>query len=159
MKGHDQVVTLLNDVLTAELTAVNQYFIHARMCENWGYKRLWKKVREESIGEMRHADRLIERILYLEGVPNLQRLGKVNVGQTVPEQLRLVLEVERTAVSALNAGIEMCRSAGDNGTRDLLEEILKAEEDHIDWIEEQLELIKQVGEGHYLAQQIKEEDA
>jgi bacterioferritin len=159
MKGHDQVVTLLNDVLTAELTAVNQYFIHARMCENWGYKRLWKKVREESIGEMRHADRLIERILYLEGVPNLQRLGKVNVGQTVPEQLRLALEVERTAVSALNAGIEMCRSAGDNGTRDLLEEILKAEEDHIDWIEEQLELIKQVGEGHYLAQQIKEEDA
>jgi len=159
MKGDEQVVTLLNDVLTAELTAVNQYFIHARMCENWGYKRLWKKVREESIGEMRHADRLIERILYLEGVPNLQRLGKVNVGQTVPEQLRLDLEVERTAVSALNAGIEMCRSAGDNGTRDLLEEILKAEEDHIDWIEEQLELIKQVGEGHYLAQQIKEEDA
>ena len=159
MKGQDQVVTLLNDVLTAELTAVNQYFIHARMCENWGYKRLWKKVREESIGEMRHADRLIERILYLEGVPNLQRLGKVNVGQTVPEQLRLDLEVERTAVAALNAGIEMCRTAGDNGTRDLLEEILKAEEDHIDWIEEQMELIKQVGEGHYLAQQIKEEDA
>ena len=159
MKGQDQVVTLLNDVLTAELTAVNQYFIHARMCENWGYKRLWKKVREESIGEMRHADRLIERILYLEGVPNLQRLGKVNVGQTVPEQLRLDLEVERTAVAALNAGLEMCRTAGDNGTRDLLEEILKAEEDHIDWIEEQMELIKQVGEGHYLAQQIKEEDA
>ena len=159
MKGHDQVVTLLNDVLTAELTAVNQYFIHARMCENWGYKRLWKKVREESIGEMRHADRLIERILYLEGVPNLQRLGKVNVGQTVPEQLRLDLQVARTAVSAHKAGIAMCRSAGDNGTRDLLEEILKAEEDHIDWIEEQLELIKQVGEGHYLAQQIKEEDA
>ena len=159
MKGDKKVIEILNDVLTAELTAVNQYFIHARMCENWGYKRLWKKVREESIGEMRHADRLIERILYLEGVPNLQRLGKVNVGQTVPEQLRLDLEVERTAVSALNAGIEMCRSAGDNGTRDLLEEILKAEEDHIDWIEEQLELIKQVGEGHYLAQQIKEEDA
>lgn len=159
MKGHDQVVTLLNDVLTAELTAINQYFIHARMCENWGYKRLWKKVREESIGEMRHADRLIERILYLEGVPNLQRLGKVNVGQTVPEQLRLDLETERTAVAALNAGIEVCRSLGDNGTRELLEEILTGEEDHIDWIEEQLELIKQVGEGHYLAQQIKEDDA
>ena len=159
MKGHDEVITLLNEVLTAELTSVNQYFIHARMCENWGYERLWKKLREESIGEMKHADRLIERILYLEGLPNVQRLGKVNVGQTVAEQLRLDLEVERTAVSALNAGIEMCRSAGDNGTRDLLEEILKAEEDHIDWIEEQLELIKQVGEGHYLAQQIKEEDA
>src|ERR1044071_6828341 len=97
MKGHDQVVTLLNDVLTAELTAINQYFVHARMCENWGYERLWKKVREESIGEMRHADKLIERILYLEGVPNVQRLGRVNVGETVSEQLRLDLEVERVA--------------------------------------------------------------
>lgn len=159
MKGHDQVVTLLNDILTAELTAINQYFIHARMCENWGYKRLWKKLRDESIGEMRHADRLIERVLYLEGVPNVQRLGKVNVGQTVPEQLRLDLELERSAVAALNAGIEVCRGVGDNGSRDLLEEILESEESHIDWIEEQLELIKQVGEGHYLAQQIKESDA
>jgi bacterioferritin len=159
VQGDPSIIELLNEVLTAELTAINQYFIHARMCENWGYKRLWKKVREESIGEMRHADRLIERILYLEGVPNLQRLGKVNVGQTVPEQLRLDLEVERTAVAALNSGIEVCRGLGDNGTRDMLEEILKAEEDHINWIEEQLELIKQVGEGHYLAQQIKEEDA
>jgi bacterioferritin len=158
MKGHDQVVTLLNDILTAELTAINQYFIHARMCENWGYKRLWKKLREESIGEMRHADRLIERILYLEGVPNVQRLSKVNVGQTVPEQLRLDLELERAAVAALNAGVELCRSLGDNGTRDLVEDILTAEEGHIDWIEEQMELIRQVGEPHYLSQQIKEED-
>jgi bacterioferritin len=158
MKGHDQVVTLLNDILTAELTAINQYFIHARMCENWGYKRLWKKLREESIGEMRHADRLIERILYLEGVPNVQRLGKVNVGQTVPEQLRLDLELERAAVTALNAGVELCRGLADNGTRDLVEDILTAEEGHIDWIEEQMELIRQVGEAHYLAQQIKEED-
>jgi bacterioferritin len=114
-------------------------------------------VREESIGEMKHADRLIERILYLEGVPNLQRLGKVNVGQTVPEQLRLDLELERVAVSALNAGVELCRSLGDNGSRDLLEEILKSEEDHVDWLEEQMELIKQVGEAHYLSQQIKED--
>src|SRR6185503_884633 len=158
MKGHDQVVSLLNDILTAELTAINQYFIHARMCENWGYKRLWKKLREESIGEMRHADRLIERILYLEGVPNVQRLGKVNVGQTVPEQLRLDLDLERAAVAALNAGVELCRGLGDNGTRDLVEDILTAEEGHIDWIEEQMELIRQVGEAHYLSQQIKEED-
>src|SRR5712691_3795636 len=158
MKGHDQVVTLLNEILTAELTAINQYFIHARMCENWGYKRLWKKLRDESIGEMRHADRLIERVLYLDGVPNVQRLGKVNVGQTVPEQLRLDLELERSAVGALNAGIELCRSLADNGSRELLEDILKAEEGHIDWIEEQLTLIKQVGEPHYLSQQIKEED-
>jgi len=158
MKGHDQVVTLLNDVLTAELTAINQYFIHARMCENWGYKRLWKKLREESIGEMRHADRLIERVLYLDGVPNVQRLGKVNVGQTVKEQLTLDLEVERNAVALLNRGIELARSVGDNGSRELLEKILVAEEEHVDWIESQLTLIQQVGEENYLAQQIKEDD-
>ena len=157
MKGHDDVITTLNDILTAELTAINQYFIHARMCENWGYERLWKKLREESIGEMRHADRLIARILYLEGVPNVQRLGKVNVGQTVPEQLRLDLELERAAVIALNNGIERCRSVGDNGSRDLLESILVSEEEHIDWIEAQIELIRQAGEANYLAQQIKEE--
>jgi bacterioferritin len=159
MKGHDQVIALLNEVLTAELTAINQYFIHARMCENWGYERLWKKFREEAIGEMRHADRLIERVLYLEGLPNVQRLGKVNVGQNVPEQLRLDLDLERAAVTALNSGIELCRSLGDNGSRDLLEEILESEEGHINWIEAQLELIKQAGEGNYLAQQIKESDA
>src|SRR6187401_3673360 len=135
MKGNAKVIDLLNDVLTAELTAVNQYFVHARMCENWGYERLWNKVRAESIDEMKHADTLIQRILYLAGVPNLQRLGKINVGQTVPEQLRLDLEVERVAVGALNAGVELCRSLGDNGSRDLLEEILKSEEDHVDWIE------------------------
>jgi bacterioferritin len=156
MKGHNDVITLLNEVLTAELTAVNQYFIHARMCENWGYERLWKKLREESIGEMRHADQLIARILYLEGVPNVQRLGKVNVGQTVPEQLRLDLDLERAAVTALNNGIERSRSLGDNGSRDLLEDILVSEESHINWIEAQLELIRQAGEANYLAQQIKE---
>ena len=159
MKGHDQVVTLLNEILTGELTAINQYFIHARMCENWGYKRLWKKLRDESIGEMRHADRLIERVLYLDGVPNVQRLGKINVGETVPEQLRLDLELERAAIRALNAGIELARSLGDNGSRDLLEDILEAEEKHANWIEAQLTLIAQTGEGNYLAQQIKNEDA
>ncbi|HEV8617840.1 MAG TPA: bacterioferritin [Methylomirabilota bacterium] len=158
MRGHDQIIALLNDVLTAELTAVNQYFIHARMCENWGYERLWKKIREESIGEMRHADKLIERILYLEGLPNLQRLGKVNVGQTVPEQLRLDLEVEKAAIKALNDGIELARSLGDNGSRDLLEDILEGEEEHANWIEAQLVLIAQVGEANYLAQQIKKEN-
>ena len=157
MRGHDQILTLLNDILTAELTAINQYFIHARMCENWGYQRLWKKIREESVGEMRHADRIIARILYLEGVPNLQRLGKVNVGQTVPEQLRLDLEVEKAAIAALNAGIEQCRALGDGGSRELLESILTAEEEHANWIEAQLSLIQQAGEGNYLAQQIKDE--
>jgi bacterioferritin len=156
MKGNDEVVRLLNDVLTAELTAINQYFIHARMCENWGYERLWKKIRAESIDEMKHADELIKRILYLEGIPNLQKLNKVNVGQTVPEQLKLDLDVEKDAIQRLNAGIESARSHGDNGSRELLEGILRGEEDHADWLESQLELIKQVGEGNYLAQQIKE---
>ena len=158
MRGHEQIHTLLNEVLTAELTAINQYFIHARMCENWGYERLWKTTREESIGEMRHADELIERILYLEGVPNLQRLGKVNVGETVPEQLRLDLEVEKDAIKRLNDGIELARSVGDNGTRELLEGILEGEESHANWLETQLTLIAQVGESNYLAQQIKKND-
>jgi bacterioferritin len=158
MRGHDQVITVLNDVLTAELTAINQYFIHARMCQNWGYERLWHKLREESIGEMKDADRLIERILYLEGLPNLQRLGKVNVGQTVLEQLKLDLEVERDAIRRLNDGIELARSLGDNGSRELLEDILKGEEDHANWIEAQLTLIAQAGEANYLAQQIKKGD-
>jgi bacterioferritin len=154
VKGHDQVIQLLNDVLTAELTAINQYWIHARMCENWGYARLWEKVRAESLGEMKHADRLVERILYLEGVPNLQKLGKVNVGQTVKEQFRLDLEVEKAAIKALNAGIETSRSLGDNGTRELLESMLEGEEEHANWLEAQLTLIEQVGEANYLAQQI-----
>jgi len=154
VKGHDQVIQLLNDVLTAELTAVNQYWIHARMCENWGYRRLWEKIRAESLDEMKHADRLVERILNLEGVPNLQRLGKVNVGQTVKEQFRLDLEVEEAAIKALNAGIETARSLGDNGTRELLESILEGEEEHANWLEAQLTLIDQVGEANYLAQQI-----
>lgn len=158
MRGHEQVLTLLNEVLTAELTAINQYFIHARMCENWGYQRLWEKIREESLGEMRHADQLIERILYLEGVPNVQRLGKVNVGETVPEQLRLDGEVERSAITRLNDGIELCRSLGDNGTRDLLEGILRGEEEHLNWIEAQLTLIQQMGEPHYLSQQIRKQE-
>jgi len=156
MKGHDQIIGLLNEVLTAELTAINQYFVHARMCDNWGYKRLWKTIREETLGEMRHADELIERILYLEGIPNLQRLGKVNVGETVPEQLRLDGELERAAIKLLNNGIELCRSLGDNGSRELLEGILKGEERHLNWIESQLSLIEQMGEAHYLAQQVHE---
>jgi bacterioferritin len=156
MKGHDDVIAVLNDVLTSELTAINQYFIHARMCENWGYQRLWKKLREESIGEMKDADRLIERILYLDGIPNVQKLNKVSVGQTVAEQLTLDLDIEKAAIKRLNAGIETCRGLGDNGSRELLEEILEGEEAHANWIEAQLTLIAQVGESNYLAQQILE---
>ncbi len=156
MKGNAQVIDLLNDVLTAELTAVNQYFLHARMCENWGYERLWKKIRAESIDEMKHADELIQRVLFLEGLPNVQRLGKINVGETVPEQLKLDLQLERDALKRLNDGIALCRSVGDNGSAELLEDILKSEEEHADWLESQLELIEQMGLPHYLGQQIHE---
>lgn len=156
MKGSDKVIELLNDVLTAELTAINQYWIHARMCQNWGYERLWKKVRAEAIDEMKHADEIVERILYLEGMPNLQRLGKVMVGQNVLEQLELDLEVERAALKRFNDGIALCVAEGDNGTRELLEGMLTSEEDHADWLETQIGLIKSLGEAHYLAQQIRE---
>lgn len=154
MKGNASVIDALNDVLTAELTGINQYFVHARMCESWGYMRLWEKLREESIEEMKHADEIIARILFLEGVPNLQRLGKVNVGETVPEQLKLDLALEKDAVDRLNKAVELCRSLGDHGTRALLEKMVTSEEDHLDWIEAQLTLIAQVGETNYLSQQI-----
>ena len=158
MKGEAKVVDLLNEVLTNELTSINQYFLHARICENWGYERLWKKVRAESIDEMKHADELIERILYLEGMPNVQRLEKVMVGETVPEQLKLDLEVEKKAVRVLNRGIELCRTVGDNGSAELLEDMLVDEEEHANWLEAQLALIDQVGVQNYLAQQVKEEE-
>jgi bacterioferritin len=154
MKGNKQVIDCLNDVLTGELTAINQYFIHGRMCENWGYQRLWKKLREESISEMKHADELIKRILYLEGVPNVQKLGQVMVGQTVMEQFKVDLALEHAALKRLNDGVELCRTTGDTGSRELLEHILVSEEEHTDWLESQLELVGQVGEANYLSQQI-----
>ncbi len=157
MKGNDKVIDLLNEVLTGELSAINQYWLHARMCENWGYERLWKKIRAESIDEMKHADKLVDRVLYLDGLPNLQRLHKINVGETVPEQLKLDLELEKGALKLLNDGIELCRSLGDNGSRELLEGILVSEEQHVHWLEAQLDLIAQLGAENYLAQQIKSE--
>ncbi|MGH9013110.1 MAG: bacterioferritin [Acidimicrobiia bacterium] len=154
MQASAPVIDVLNDVLTAELTAVNQYFAHAKMCDNWGYHRLAHHNREESLGEMKDAERLIERILYLESVPNMQRLGSVSVGETVPEQLALDLELEKTAIARLNRGIATCLAEGDNGTRELLEAILEGEEQHADWLQTQLELIRQIGEARYLAQQL-----
>jgi bacterioferritin len=155
MKGNDEVLTLLNNLLTNELTAINQYFIHAKMCQNWGFDRLAHKVREESIDEMRHADQVISRILVLEGVPNLQRLNKLYVGETVKEQFEGDLQLEYTAIAFLNQGIETARKVGDNTTEDMFTKILVSEEEHADWLETQLELIRQVGEQNYLAQQIK----
>ena len=156
MKGNDAIIELLNEVLTAELTAVNQYFVDAKMCQNWGYDRLAAHMKEDSIDEMRDADSLIERILYLDGIPNLQRLGTVRVGETVPEKLALALQVETEAIERLNRGIDACSHAGDHGSRELLEKILSGEEEHADWLEAQLELIRQLGEPHYLAQQVRE---
>jgi bacterioferritin len=154
MRGSDAVIELLNEVLTAELTAVNQYFVDAKMCENWGYERLAAHIKTDSIDEMRDAEMLIERIIYLDGVPNLQRLGPVRVGETVVEKLGLALNVESEAIERLNRGISVCTEAGDNGSRELLETILAGEEEHADWLETQLELVRQIGEAHYLAQQM-----
>lgn len=154
MKGDDKIIEILNEVLTAELTAINQYFVHGEMCENWGFERLHGVIRKHSIGEMKHAEHVIERILFLEGVPNVQRLGKINIGETVHEQLKIDLALELDAIPRLNQGIEACRVADDNNTRHLLEEILEDEEEHIDWIEAQLALIEQVGIQNYLTQQI-----
>jgi bacterioferritin len=157
MTGHPQIIELLNEVLTAELTAINQYFVHAEMCENWGYERLSKIIRKHSIGEMKHAEELIERVLFLDGIPNVQRLGKINIGENVPEQFRVDMALEVEAVAHLNKGIETCRELGDNNSRHLLEEILHEEEEHIDWLEAQMALVEQVGAANYLAQQIKGE--
>jgi bacterioferritin len=154
MKGNEEVLGLLNQLLTNELTAINQYFVHAKMCQNWGYDRLAAKIREESIDEMRHADEIIGRILFLEGVPNLQRLGKLHVGETVREQLESDLQLEYSAIAFLNQGVEASRKAGDNATEAMMTKILVSEEEHTDWIETQLELIRQIGEQNYLAQQL-----
>jgi len=155
VKGDPAVIDVLNDVLTNELTAVNQYFLHARICDNWGYERLNEKLRHQSIDEMKDADELIERILYLEGLPNVQRYNKINVGEDVPEMLRLDLEVERGAIGTLNRGIELCRQKGDNGSADLLEDILEGEEEHANWLEAQLTAIDQIGAENYLTEQLK----
>ena len=156
MDASPSTIELLNAVLTAELTAINQYFVHSKMCSNWGYERLAKRFYDESIGEMKDAEELIERILYLDGTPNLQRLGSVLVGENVPEQLRLDLDLERSAIARLNEGIAHARDEGDNGTRHLLEEILLGEERHADWIETQLHAIRELGEAQYLAEQLHE---
>ncbi len=155
MKGNEEVVQILNDVLCAELTGINQYFIHAMMCKNWGYKKLADHSRKESIEEMQHAQEVIERILYLEGVPNMQKYMKINVGQNVTEQHQFDLELEYQAVERLNRGVELCRTKADNGTRALLEKILVDEEEHVDWLETQLQQINEIGIQNYLAQHLE----
>ena len=155
MKGDPRIIDMLNEVLTGELTAINQYFLHGKMCLNWGYDHLGKKIYEESIDEMKHAQKLVERILFLDGLPNLQKLGKLTIGTKVIEILENDLAFELGTVPRLNKGIQLARDAGDNGSEELLTEILVESEKHVDWLESQLELVKQVGEAHYLAQQIR----
>jgi bacterioferritin len=154
MQGDAAVITALNEILTGELTAINQYFLHARMQDNWGYTKLGHHTYEESIDEMKHADRLIARILFLEGHPNLQRLFPLRIGENVEEQLVADLEVEHDAMARLRPAIRLTLDNGDTVTRLLLEDILKAEEDHVDYLETQLHLFRSLGAADYLAQQI-----
>ena len=157
MKAKEGVVNLLNKILTADLTAINQYFVHGKMCENWGYERLYHKVRERSIDEMKDAEEVIEHILYLEGVPNMQRLGTVQVGETVPEQFKLDLKAEHDMLKLYTEAGTHCAKMGDYTTRHMLEDMQKDTDVHIDWIETQQELIEQVGVERYLSEQIKKE--
>jgi len=154
VKGDTAIIEALNGILTAELTAINQYFIHHKMCENWGYERLAKKKREESVEEMKHADTVIGRILYLEGIPNMQRLSPIRIGENPIEQHKLDLALETEAVDRLNKAIALCREKGDNGSRELLEGILIDEEESVDWHEAQLHIIEEIGKEQYLAEQI-----
>lgn len=154
MKGEPVVIEQLNALLADELTAINQYMVHSEMCANWDYQRLHKAVEERAITEMRHAEKLIARILYLEGTPIVSQLNKIRIGADVAAQLRNDLESELGAVKMYNDGIKLCLEAHDNGSRELLEDILEDEENHVDWLEAQLDQIEQMGLQNYLSQQV-----
>ena len=154
MPGSAAVVEALNEILTAELTAINQYFVHSKLCESWGFGALAAHNRAESIDEMRDADRVIDRILFLGGLPNLQRIGSVAIGETVPEQFEVDLALEREAIERYNAAIALAVAESDNGTRELLEQLLVGEETHADWLQTRLELIERIGVQNYLASQL-----
>lgn len=154
MKGDPEIINALNEILTAELTAINQYYIHYKMCENWGYKKLAEMKKAEAMGEMKDADEVIDRILYLDGVPNMQRLFPVKVGENIVEQHTVDLELEKNAVARLNKAIALCRDKGDNGTREILVDILEGEEHAVDLLESQLHIIGEIGKERYLAEHI-----
>jgi bacterioferritin len=156
MKGKPEVLRVLQEMLTEELGAILQYIMHAEMCENWGYERLSKQTKKEAINEMGHAEKLIERILFLEGMPNVGELPKLNIGKDVKHQFEDDLALEASAVAAYNEAIATCRNAGDNASADFLKPILADEEEHVDYFEEQLGLIEQLGLQNYLAQQLDE---
>ena len=154
MKGHPEVIEALKGILTNELTSVNQYFLHARMCKDWGYEKIGDKFYKESIDEMKHARDLIDRILFLEGIPNVQKLHPLKVGTTVKKQLENDLGLEKKAIADLKVSIETCIKVSDFASKELLEDILVAEERHTDWIESQLHVIQEIGEENYLSQQL-----
>lgn len=154
MKGDADIITVLNDILTNELTAINQYFLHARITRHWGFERLAKKIYDESIEEMKHAQTLMDRILFLDGLPNLQRLGKLSIGENVPEMFAADLALEVKGREDLRRGIDLCLAKKDHGTREILEHILSESEEHIDWIESQIDVLAQIGKEHYLAQHL-----
>ena len=156
MRAKEGVVDRLNAILTIDLTAINQYFVQSEMVRNWGFQRTAEKLRESSFGEMRDAQTIVRHILYLDGLPNLQRMGAVKVGENVEENLQLDLESEIEALETLTEAISHCEQVGDFGTREILEEMVRDEEAHIDWLETQQETIRQIGIEHYLAQNIRE---
>jgi bacterioferritin len=156
VKGNPQIIAELNKLLKNELTAINQYFLHARMMRHWGFERLGKKVYDESIGEMKHADKLIQRILVLDGLPNLQDLGKIAIGETLPECLAADLRLETAARTALVAAVAHCEAAKDFVSREIVVDILEDAEDHIDFLETEISLVGKVGEHNYLQTQIGE---
>lgn len=157
MKGNPQVIDALNRGLTIELTAINQYFVQAKMCKNWGFNKLAKKHYSESIGEMKHAEMLIDRILFLEGVPEIARYDVIRAGTDVKEQFEFDLQLEQGGVNAYNAAIDLCSKVKDGGSREMLEKILVESEEHVDWLETQLDLISKVGIENYLTEQIGED--
>jgi bacterioferritin len=154
MKGNDRIIARLNDLLADELTAINQYMVQSEMCDNWGYEKLHKAFEKRAVDEMKHAERLIARVLFLEGTPIVSKLNKINIGAEVASQHKNDWNAEQGAIKAYNEGIRLAVEVADNGTRELLESILKDEEDHIDWIEAQLDQIKQMGVQNYLVEQL-----
>ncbi|HZO51654.1 MAG TPA: bacterioferritin [Bryobacteraceae bacterium] len=156
MKGNPKVLAYLQEVLKAELTAINQYFLHAEMLQNWGYKRLYKYTRKESIEEMVHAEKVLERMLFLDGAPNMSELFGLRIGQNVKDQFKNDLALEMEALPRLNKAIAVATEVGDNGSRELFEEILVDEEEHVDWLEAQLQMIEEMGIQNYLAMQMHE---
>ena len=155
MKGSEIVIKVLNDLLADELTAVNQYMVHAGMCENWGYEKLHGKIEKRAIEEMKHAEMLINRVLFLNGIPMVSKLNKITIGAKVEEQIKNDISAEVGAIAAYNAAVKTCMNEADNGSRELLEHILKDEENHLDWLEAQADQIDQMGIKYYLVEQVE----